>query len=108
MSGSERAGDTGRVNGSRRVPVLARGVRLRTLDNGNQVLLKPEGIVKLNGTAAAALRLVDGARTIASISATLQRQFDAPARSIDADVVELFCRLHERGWIFFSLAGTRL
>ena len=90
------------MSDSQRVPALARGVRIKSLDDGTSVLLLPEGIVKLNATAAAALGLADGVRTIASISTVLQRQFEAPASSIDADVLELFGRLHERGWVFFS------
>ena len=83
---------------------MARGVRLRSLDDGKSVLLIPEGIVNLNATAAAALGLVDGRRTVGQIASELRQRFAAPADSIDADVADLFGRLQQRGWVFFSPA----
>jgi pyrroloquinoline quinone biosynthesis protein D len=85
-------------------PKLARGVRLRALDDGKSVLLIPEGVVKLNATAAAALGLVDGTRTVDQIIGELRRRFASSADSIDADVADLFGRLQQRGWVFFSSA----
>jgi pyrroloquinoline quinone biosynthesis protein D len=83
-------------------PRLARGVRLRSLDDGKSVLLIPEGVVKLNATAAAALGLVDGTRTVGQIVSELQGRFAASADLIDADVAALFGTLQQRGWVFFS------
>jgi pyrroloquinoline quinone biosynthesis protein D len=83
-------------------PKLARGVRLRALDDGKSVLLIPEGVVTLNATAAAALGLVDGARTVDQIIGELRRRFASPEDSIEADVADLFGRLQQRGWVFFS------
>jgi len=95
------------LSGPRDVPALARGVRIRTLDDGSSVLLIPEGIVKLNQTAAAALELVDGRRTIASIASVLRSRFASAAGSIDADVLELFARMNQQGWVFFSSIDSR-
>jgi pyrroloquinoline quinone biosynthesis protein D len=83
-------------------PKLARGVRLRALDDGKSVLLIPEGVVTLNATAAAALGLVDGRRTVSQIASELRQRFAAPADSIDVDVADLFSRLRQRGLVFFS------
>ena len=90
------------MSGGEGAPKLARGVRLRALDDGKSVLLIPEGVVKLNATAAAALGLVDGTRTVGQIVNELRGRFAAPADSIDADVADLFGRLQQRGWVFFS------
>jgi len=90
------------LKNSHDVPALARGVRIRRLDDGSSVLLIPEGIVKLNQTAAAALELVNGTRTIASIAGALRDRFAAAADSIDADVLELFGKMNQQGWVFFS------
>jgi pyrroloquinoline quinone biosynthesis protein D len=78
------------------VPAFARGVRLRREDGGETLLLVPEGIVRLNGAAAAALALVDGNRSVAEIVAALGGGFDADAERIERDVRELFERLRRR------------
>jgi pyrroloquinoline quinone biosynthesis protein D len=87
------------------VPALARGVRLRRLDDGRAVLLIPEGVVNLNPTAAAVVELLDGERTNADICATLGRAYAAPPAAIAADVGELLERLRAAGWVFFSSPG---
>ena len=77
-------------------PAFERGVRLRTADDGSAMLLVPEGAVKLNPSAAAALALVDGQRTLDDIVAQLCARFavsDARARD---DVSALFERLRLR------------
>jgi coenzyme PQQ biosynthesis protein PqqD len=61
------------------------------------MLLIPEGVVNLNATAAAALALVDGKRTLGDIVVALQDgNFDAEPARIAADVDELFARLRAR------------
>jgi pyrroloquinoline quinone biosynthesis protein D len=78
-------------------PTLERGVRLRVESDGSAMLLVPEGVVRLNGSAAAALALVDGQRTVDDIAAALTRgSFDAPAEKIAEDVRSLFERLRDR------------
>jgi pyrroloquinoline quinone biosynthesis protein D len=77
-------------------PAFERGVRLRTEDDGTAMLLVPEGAVKLNASAAAALALVDGRRTLDDIVAEICVRFavsDARARD---DVGALFERLRLR------------
>jgi coenzyme PQQ biosynthesis protein PqqD len=79
------------------VPSFARGVRLRKEPDGTTMLLVPEGIVRLNATAAAALALVDGRRTQGEIVAELEaRGFDVTATRIAEDVGALFARLRAR------------
>lgn len=78
-------------------PAFERGVRLRREPDGSALLLVPEGAVMLNGSAAAALALVDGQRTVEQIVATIAASnFDVPADVIERDVRELFERLRLR------------
>lgn len=82
------------------VPSFARGVRLRKEPDGTTMLLVPEGVVRLNVTAAAALALVDGRRTQGEIVAELEaRGFDATAARIAEDVGALFARLRARRFL---------
>jgi pyrroloquinoline quinone biosynthesis protein D len=61
------------------------------------VLLYPEGMVKLNGSAGAILERCDGVRTVAQIVADLERAFGSTNLSDDVTAfVELAL---ERGWL---------
>ncbi|MGQ0835369.1 MAG: pyrroloquinoline quinone biosynthesis peptide chaperone PqqD [Gammaproteobacteria bacterium] len=57
-------------------PALGRGFRLQWEPAQNaHVLLYPEGMVKLNGSAGEILRRCEGERTIAEIVADLEQTF---------------------------------
>ncbi|HXH01958.1 MAG TPA: pyrroloquinoline quinone biosynthesis peptide chaperone PqqD [Candidatus Competibacteraceae bacterium] len=61
------------------------------------VLLYPEGVVKLNQTAAAILRLCDGSRTVAALIGELENQYTGAGI---ADSVRRFLEVaHAKGWI---------
>jgi pyrroloquinoline quinone biosynthesis protein D len=77
-------------------PGFERGVRLRTADDGTAMLLVPEGAIKLNASAAAALALVDGERSIDDIVAHLCARFDVDDARARDDVTALFERLRMR------------
>jgi pyrroloquinoline quinone biosynthesis protein D len=68
-------------------PRLAPHVRL-TFDpaRDRHVLLTPESVTVLNGTAAAVLGLCDGERSVADILAALHGRYDR----VDGDEVRLF------------------
>ncbi len=51
------------------------------------MILYPEGMAKLNETAAAILELIDGRRDVAAIIAMLNERFPE-AGGVDDDVVE--------------------
>jgi pyrroloquinoline quinone biosynthesis protein D len=78
-------GPTQTVSGTDR-PRLAPHVRL-TFDPARErhVLLTPESVTVLNGTAAAVLGLCDGERTVADIVAALHGRYDR----VDGDEVLL-------------------
>jgi pyrroloquinoline quinone biosynthesis protein D len=68
-------------------PRLSPGVRLGfDQSRGTPVLLAPESVTKLNDTGAAVVRLCDGTRTVAEITAELQSQWD----DVDAKEVKAF------------------
>ncbi len=92
--------------GLRRVPVkldarpqFGKGVKLRHEPGGRAMLLVPESALSLNAPAAAALELVDGGRTLAEIVDAVVEHFDVGADRARDDLVDLFNRLAERGFI---------
>jgi pyrroloquinoline quinone biosynthesis protein D len=77
-------------------PAFGKGVRLRLEPDGTAMLLVPEGALVLNGSAAAALDLIDGRRTVADIITCLVQRFDIGEEDARTDVGSLFDRLVER------------
>ncbi len=59
-------------------------------------LVYPEGVLVLNETGAAIVRLCDG-RTTAQLLAALEAEF--PDAQIEADVEAFLARLSKRGWL---------
>jgi pyrroloquinoline quinone biosynthesis protein D len=79
-------------------PAVGRGLRLQWEPaQGAHVLLYPEGMIKLNGSAGEIMKRCDGVRTVSEITADLERAFDTS--NLGADV-EAFIRLAlERKWL---------
>lgn len=79
-------------------PKLSRLFRLQWEEaQANYVLLYPEGMVKLNTSAAEILKRCDGERDLAAITSDLESAFSATGLGPD---VEDFIRVaYERGWI---------
>jgi pyrroloquinoline quinone biosynthesis protein D len=68
------------------VPRLGRGFRLQWEPAQNcQVLLYPEGMVKLNQSAGEIMKRCDGERTVAAIVADLEQTF--AATGLERDVI---------------------
>ncbi|MEC7378150.1 MAG: pyrroloquinoline quinone biosynthesis peptide chaperone PqqD, partial [Pseudomonadota bacterium] len=65
------------------------------------VLLYPEGMVKLNGSAGAILNEVDGQRSVADIVASLEQQFP-DAGPLSKDVGEFLQDARQQHWIEWS------
>lgn len=61
------------------------------------VMLYPEGVVKLNETAAAILLLCDGQRTAAAIVADLNHRYTDV--DVSASVYRFLETSHAKGWI---------
>ncbi|HUN92404.1 MAG TPA: pyrroloquinoline quinone biosynthesis peptide chaperone PqqD [Burkholderiaceae bacterium] len=67
------------------------------------VLLYPEGMVKLNASAAEIITRCDGVRTVPQIVASLEQAFGASG--LEADVRAFLAMARERGWIRSGAAG---
>jgi pyrroloquinoline quinone biosynthesis protein D len=63
------------------------------------MLLVPEGILRLNDSAAATLELVDGARTLTAIVDALCVRYAVPREDATRDVEDLIERLSRRGYV---------
>jgi pyrroloquinoline quinone biosynthesis protein D len=61
------------------------------------VLLYPEGMVKLNQSAAEILKRCDGSNAIAAIVADLERTFEVG--DLDDEVQSFLKEAYERGWL---------
>ena len=79
-------------------PVIGRGFRLQWEPAQNaHVLLYPEGMVKLNGSAGEILKRCDGERTVADIVAALEAAF--AAKGLLADVNAFVSLAVTRKWL---------
>lgn len=82
-------------------PLFRRGYRLQWEQAQNSyVILYPEGMAKLNDSAAAILQLVDGHTTLEGIIAQLNARFP-DAGGLADDVLEFFLRAYEQKWVIF-------
>ena len=61
------------------------------------VLLYPEGMVKLSGSAGEIMKRCDGNKTVSDIIGELSMQF--PGADLDNDVKLFFKQAIENGWI---------
>jgi pyrroloquinoline quinone biosynthesis protein D len=79
-------------------PTVERGFRLQWEAAQNaHVLLYPEGMIKLNGSAGEILKRCDGATTIADITADLERAF--AAANLFEDVIRFVSMAVEKKWL---------
>ena len=79
-------------------PAIAHGMRLQWEPaQAAHVLLYPEGMVKLNGSAGAILSRCDGVRTVGEIIADLERSFEATG--LTDDVTAFVALALERRWV---------
>ena len=80
------------------VPELARLYRFQWEPaQQSHVLLFPEGMIKLSGSAGEILKRVDGKATVGAIIADLEQSF--PGADLRADVVQFLKEAHAKGWI---------
>ena len=79
-------------------PAIERGYRLQWEAAQNaHVLLYPEGMIKLNGSAGEILKRCDGATTIADMTADLERAF--AASNLSGDVLRFVTMAVEKRWL---------
>ncbi|MBF6638439.1 pyrroloquinoline quinone biosynthesis peptide chaperone PqqD [Rouxiella silvae] len=83
------------------VPMFRRGFRLQWEPTQDcHVILYPEGMAKLNESAAMILENVDGKRPLSEIIDGLNQRFPE-AGGVDDDVKEFFAQSYEQKWIIF-------
>ncbi len=88
---------TGVIDSAAR-PAIDRRFRLQWEEAQKaHVLLYPEGMVKLNGSAGEILKRCDGVTSIADITADLERTFGRSG--LGADVVAFVTMALEKRWI---------
>jgi len=79
-------------------PAVDRGFRLQWEPAQNaHVLLYPEGMIKLNGSAGEILKRCDGAATIADITSDLERAF--ATTNLSGDVIRFVTLAVEKKWL---------
>ncbi len=79
-------------------PAIGRGFRLQWEEVQNaHVLLYPEGMIKLNGSAGEILKRCNGETTIADITADLERAFGAA--SLSEDVMRFVVMAVDKKWL---------
>jgi pyrroloquinoline quinone biosynthesis protein D len=61
------------------------------------VLLYPEGMVKLSGSAGEIMKRIDGRTTVEALIRDLEATF--PGAALHQDVLDFMQVAHERGWI---------
>jgi pyrroloquinoline quinone biosynthesis protein D len=67
------------------------------------VLLYPEGMIKLSGSAGEILKRVDGARSLDDIIRDLEQSF--PGADLRNDVIEFLEAAYGKGWIRTKQTG---
>jgi pyrroloquinoline quinone biosynthesis protein D len=79
-------------------PALSRLFRMQWEETqNNYVLLYPEGMVKLNQSAAEILKRCDGQHSVPAIVDDLEQTFGASGLKDDVD--DFLLAANERGWI---------
>jgi pyrroloquinoline quinone biosynthesis protein D len=64
------------------------------------VLLYPEGLIKLTGSAGAILKRIDGSASVLDIISSLEAAYpDIDPDILRQDVIEFLEHTHDKGWI---------
>jgi len=83
------------------IPRIGHGFRLQWEEAQQaHVLLYPEGMVKLNGSAGEILTRCDGVSPVDAIVAALEQKFETTA--LEADVLSFLRIADERHWVEWS------
>ena len=79
-------------------PALNRRFRMQWEESQQcNVLLYPEGMIKLNGSAGEILKCCDGTATVDEIVATLEARFNKTG--LRADIEAMLTHAYEQNWI---------
>jgi pyrroloquinoline quinone biosynthesis protein D len=61
------------------------------------VLLYPEGMVKLNGSAGEIIKRLDGKKSVTELIAELEKDFETTG--LEKDVLAFLEIAHQQGWV---------
>ena len=67
--------------------------------SGEPVLLYPEGVVLLNATSVAIIKLCDGTRSFPEILARLAEEYNAPVSALEEDVRDYILKMHQQSLV---------
>ena len=82
-------------------PAIGPGFRLQWEEVQNcHVLLYPEGMVKLNGSAGQIMQRCDGERSVAAIVSDLEQAFSA--QGLEPDVIAFIKMAADKRWLVWS------
>lgn len=83
-------------------PRLARGVRLQhDRRSGEPVLLFPEGVLFLSGTANAIVERCTGNHSVSNILESLAQEYEAAPETLRQDVLDCLSDLYQRKLVVF-------
>ena len=81
------------------IPAVSRVYRLQWEESQQSfVLLYPEGMVQLNGSAGEIMAQVDGVKSVADVIAALEAKFPE-AGDLSADILEFLEIARDKHWI---------
>ncbi len=84
--------------GAGTVPKISPMFRLQWEEaQGCHVLLYPEGMVKLSGSAGEIMRRIDGKSPVSAVLADLRAAF--PGADLESDVYKFLEVAYDRGWL---------
>ena len=84
-------------------PKLARGVRLQMdKQTGEPMLLFPEGVLFLSGTASEIVSQCTGKRTLEDIIASLAEEYEVEREVLCQDVLDCLSDLYQRKLLLFQ------
>ncbi|MCY0963705.1 pyrroloquinoline quinone biosynthesis peptide chaperone PqqD [Parathalassolituus penaei] len=84
------------------IPAVSRVYRLQWEESQQSfVLLYPEGMVQLNGSAGEIMAQVDGVKSVADVIAALEAKFPE-AGDLSADILEFLEIARDKHWITIS------
>ena len=84
-------------------PKLARGVRLQVdRQTGEPMLLFPEGVLFLSGSANDIVTRCTGEETVADIIAALAEEYEAERETLRQDILECLNDLYQRKLLLFQ------
>lgn len=98
MAGATQSMAEGLAIDEATIPELARHFRFQWEPaQQSHVLLFPEGMIKLGGSAGEIMKRVDGKASVGAIIEGLEKAF--PGADLRADVVQFLKEAHAKGWI---------